>query len=140
MTRNQQGCQILKPERDEKGPDSSEDSLELDPATSSEQFMALLHGQALRGDLCCQTCISTQLIAEDEAEEMFQAIVGRVWDATGFRFTFVWFPLAGIEVKWLIFSTIQLDICKARLTVFSDISTQPLSRQEHIEAFVINLK
>ena len=38
MTRNQQGCQILKQKRHEKGPDSSDDPLERDSAISSEQF------------------------------------------------------------------------------------------------------
>jgi len=93
MTRNQQGCQILKYKRDKEGLDSSEDPLELDPAISSKQFTALLHGHARRGDLCCHMCISNQVIAEEE-DEMFKVIVGRVWEATGFRFTFVWFQLA----------------------------------------------
>jgi len=67
---------------------------------------------------------------------MLQVISGRVWEATGFGFTFVWFPLAGIEVKWPILPTIQLDTSQDSLYIL--ISSQPLSRQEHVEAFVTN--
>ena len=75
------------------------------PPISIEQFMVLLHQQALTGKICCQVCVSTQgMVAEDDKE--FMQIARHVWEAMGYRFASVWFPLEVIE---LIFPIIQLD-------------------------------
>ena len=66
---------------------------------SIEQFVALLHEQASAGNICCSVCVSTQGLGGD-TDEMCARIVGHVWEATGFRFMYGWFPLDG---RWLIF-------------------------------------
>ena len=87
-TRNQNRHLNLKRKRNEEDPNLAE----LDPTISIEQRTTMLHEQALRGDLCCRMRVSTQGLAVAEAE-VIRVIVGRVWEATGFRFTYGWFPL-----------------------------------------------
>jgi len=86
-TRNENGCQALKRKRNEEGLDPAEDPPEPDPTISIEQFTTMLHDRALSGDLCCRMRVSTQGLAGEEAE-VVKVIVGRVREATGFRFTY----------------------------------------------------
>ena len=79
---------IRKRKRDEEGHDSFGDLAESDHTASIEQFTALLREQALTGDICCSARVSTQGL--DGEDEICARIVGRVWEATGFRFTYGW--------------------------------------------------
>jgi len=90
--KNQQGRKELEIKRD--GEDSNPP--EPGPAISIEQFTELLHQQALTGDICCRAHVSTHVIAAEEEEE-FKILARRVWEATGSRFTSVWFLLDAIE-------------------------------------------
>jgi hypothetical protein len=90
--KNKQARQNLKRKHNEEDFHTSQSSERRDSAISIEQFTALLRQQAPMGDLRFQAHVSTQGLVEDE-EDMFKRIVKCVWDATGFRFTFVWFPL-----------------------------------------------
>jgi len=76
-----------KRKRDE---DPSEDPAEPGPIMSIEQFTAMLHQRARRGDLCFRTHISTQGLAAGEYIES-KIASARVWEATGIRFSSVWF-------------------------------------------------
>ena len=93
-----------KRKRDEEGHETPMDPAEPDrPMLSVEQFMALLHEQALAGDICCSVRVSTQGLA-GEADEICARIVGRVWEATGYRFTYGWFPLEGQSLMLPLFN------------------------------------
>jgi len=81
--RNQHTHKKLKQKHDEDGPNPSEDPVEPDPVISTEEFTALLHEQAHNSNLCCQACVSTQGMDEEE-EEVFKVIVRRIWHATGY--------------------------------------------------------
>ena len=113
VMRNQQRRQITKRKRDEEGPNPSEGPSELDPVLSMEEFSTLLPNQALEGNLCCRACVSTQEMDDDDAEK-YNVIAGHMWEATGFRFRFVCFPL---EVQWLMFPAIQTTATKKRNVV-----------------------
>jgi len=89
---------IRKRKRDGEGLDPSEDPAEPSPTIFIEQFTALLHEQALADDICCSARVSTQGLT-GEVDEICKKLVGRVWEATGFRFTYGWFPL---EEQWLM--------------------------------------
>src|SRR5258708_24152546 len=52
----QERCQNKKWQWDEEGPDPSEGPAEPSPITSIEQFAALLHQQAIMGDINCFAC------------------------------------------------------------------------------------
>ena len=86
--RNKQAHQNLKRKRIEEGTTPSECPDEHDTVITIEKFTALLRQQALMGDLHYRARVSTQGLAEEE-EDILKIIVGHVWDATGFRFTFV---------------------------------------------------
>ena len=92
MTRNRQTRQEKKRKRDEDGAHPSEDPAEPAPIGSIDQFTELLRQQALEGGICCRMRVSTQGLAAEE-DEIIKIIAGRVWEATGFRFTFVWLLL-----------------------------------------------
>ena len=97
--------QNAKRKRDEEGLNPSGVPEEPEPILPVEQFTVLLRELALGGDPSCRTRVSTQgLVGEDG--EVFKVIIGRVWEATGFRFTYGWFSL---EVQSLMFPIIQLD-------------------------------
>ena len=98
-------CQSTKRKRDEEGPDPSEHPVEPSATVSIAQFTEELQKCAPRGDICYSARISTQGLDGDE-DEICKVIVGCVWEATGFRFTYDWFPL---EVQWLTFPIIPLD-------------------------------
>jgi len=90
-------CAANKQDRDQnrkrkRDEDLSEDPAEPGPTISIEQFTAPLHQQARRRDLCCWTRISTQGLAAEE-DVVLKVIAGRVWEATGFRFMSLRFPL-----------------------------------------------
>ena len=89
MTRNRQLRQEKKRKRNEDAAHPSEDPAEAAPIRSINQFMELLHQQALEGDISCRACVSTQGLAAEE-DAILKIIAGRVWEATGFRFMFVW--------------------------------------------------
>ena len=98
--RNQQRHQDLKRKH---GENPSGCLPEPSPALSTQQFMILLQEQALKGNLSYQTCVLTQGMTDEEGD-IFDVIAACVWDATGFRFMFVWFLT---EVQWLIFLNVQ---------------------------------
>ena len=87
--------QIKKRKRDDEGLDLSGDPAEPDRSITIEQFTVLLREKGLTGVISCSARVSTQGLVGN-ADEMCTAIVGRVWEATGFRFTYGQFPL---EVK-----------------------------------------
>ena len=76
-----------KRKRDDERLDLPGDPAEPDRSISIEQFTALLREKALTGVISFSTRVSTQGLAGN-ADEMCSAIVGRVWEATGFRFTY----------------------------------------------------
>lgn len=76
-----------KRKRVEECPDLYGDPGEHDPIISLEQLTAQLHEEALAGVISCSTRVSTQELS-GEAEDICSVIVGRVWEATGFRFTY----------------------------------------------------
>ena len=78
---------IRKRKRDEDGIDLTEDPAEPDRSISIEEFTALLREKALTGAISWSTRVSTQGLVGN-ADEMCTAIVGRVWEATRFRFTY----------------------------------------------------
>ena len=83
---------------------------EPDRTTYNQHFTALLHEQAIMGVTSSFARSSTQRLA-GEADETCTGIVGRVWEATGFRFTYDQFPL---EEQWLmlpLFNQIQDEKC-----------------------------
>ena len=75
-----------KRKRDEEAPDPSGDLEECDRAISLNQFTAQLHEKARTGVISYSGCVSTQDISGD-VDDMCTVIVGRVWEATGFKFT-----------------------------------------------------
>ena len=81
--------QEKKRKRDEDNAHPSEDPVEPAPTRSIDEFMELLHQQALQGKICCHIHVSMQGLAAEE-DAMLNIIAGHVWEATGFRFTFVW--------------------------------------------------
>ncbi len=87
-----------KRKRDEEGRDASGDPARPDRAISIDQFTSALHEQALTGVISFSARVSTQGLGVEE-DGICTTIVGRVWEATGFRFTYGWFPLEG---QWLI--------------------------------------
>ena len=84
--------QIRKRKRDEEGLDLSGGPAEPDRPISIEQFTALLREKALTGVISCSARVSTQGLAGN-ADDMCTVLVRRVWEATGFRFTYGRFPL-----------------------------------------------
>ena len=81
--------QEKKRKRDEDSAHPFEDPAEPAPIRSIDQFTELLRQQALEGTIRCRMRVSTQGIAAEE-DAILKIIAGRVWEATGFRFTFVW--------------------------------------------------
>ena len=84
--------QLKKRKRDEEGIDLTGDPPQPDWSISIEQFMTLLREKALTSIISWSTHVSTQGLVGN-ADEMCAAIVGCVWEATGFRFTYGWLPL-----------------------------------------------
>ena len=80
-------CKIRKRKQDEDSIDLTEDPAEPDWSISIEEFMVLLREKALTGAISWSTCVSTQGLVGN-ADEMCTAIVGHVWEATRFRFTY----------------------------------------------------
>ena len=64
---------------------------------SIAQFTTRVHKLTPRGVISYSVHISTQGLAGDKGE-IRKVIIGHVWEATGFRFAYGWFPL---EVQWL---------------------------------------
>ena len=81
--------QEKKRKHDEDSAHPSEDPIEPAPMRTIEEFMELLRQQALEGVISCHARVSTQGIAA-EGDAILKIIAARVWEATGFRFTFVW--------------------------------------------------
>ena len=78
-----------KRKRAERGPGLCGDPGEPIPAISLEQLTAQLHEEALTGVISCSIRVSTQGLS-GEVDDIHSVIVGRVWEATGFRFMYVW--------------------------------------------------
>jgi len=95
----------MRRKHEEEGPEPSEGPVEPNPIISLEQFTTLLHKQALSGDTHCRSRVSTQGLV-GEGDEISKVIAVHVWEATGFKFTYSWFPF---EVQWLMSPTIHLD-------------------------------
>jgi hypothetical protein len=93
-------CENKKRKRDEEGPDPSGDPAKPNHTISVEEFMELLKEKALTGVISYSSRVSTQGL-HGTADEICASIAGRVWEATGFGFTYNWFPL---ERPWLMFS------------------------------------
>jgi len=81
-----------KRKREEEYPDTTGDPEEADRILSIEQFTALLREKAHTGVISCSTRVSTGGL-DDEENKICAGIVGRVWEATGFRFTYDSFHL-----------------------------------------------
>ena len=80
--------QNSKRKRDNEAPDILNELPTESPGLSIEEFTALLTRHAQMGDLCFRT----RVLAHEptgEGEEMTKAVVARVWEATGFKFTCV---------------------------------------------------
>ena len=92
--------ELKKRKRDEEGADTYKDTPEPDRILSIEQFTALLREKALMGVISCYARVSTQGL-DGEEEEICAGIAGRVWEATGFRFTYVRFPFE-FGGQWLM--------------------------------------
>ena len=71
----------------EEGPDLCGDPGEPISIISLEKLMEWLHEEALTGVISCSTCVSTQELS-GEADDICSAIVGHVWEATRFQFTY----------------------------------------------------
>ena len=89
MTRKQQRDQNKKQKHTEEG---SDDPVEPGHIISIEEFTASLRQQACMDDISYHAHVSTQGLPE-EADEAFNVIAVRVWEATGFRFTYGWYLL-----------------------------------------------
>ena len=76
-----------KRKRVEEGSDLCGDPGEPDFPISLEQLTAQLREQALTGMISCSTRVSTQGLS-GEADEICSIVIGHVWEATGFRFTY----------------------------------------------------
>jgi hypothetical protein len=88
------GVTQMKKKWKEEDPDPYKDPEQPSPAISMEKFAATLHKQALAGDFYYSARISAQGLAGD-VNEISKSITACVWEATGFRFTYGWFPLEG---------------------------------------------
>jgi len=82
--------EIKKRKRDEEGPGTHGDTPEPDRILSIKQFTTLLREKALTGVISCSAHVSTEGL-DGEEEGICSRIVGHVWEATGFRFTYDWF-------------------------------------------------
>ena len=71
----------------EEGPDLFGDPEEPDCIVSLEQFTARLRKDALTGVISYSARVSTQGLS-GEVDDICTAAVRRVWEATGFRFTY----------------------------------------------------
>ena len=71
----------------EAGTEPCGDPGEPDCVVSLEQFAARLHEEAKTGVISYSARVSTEELS-GEVEDMCTAIVGHVWEATGFRFTY----------------------------------------------------
>ena len=80
---------------------------EPDRITYIQQFTVALHERALTGVI---SCFSTRGLA-GEADEICTRIVGHVWEATWFRFTYGWFSLEGQCLMLSLFNQIQDEKC-----------------------------
>ena len=78
--------EIKKRKRNEEGLDTYEDALEPNRVLAIEQFTMLLREKSLADVISCSARVSTQGLYGDE-NAICSVIVGRVWEATGFRFT-----------------------------------------------------
>ena len=78
--------EIKKRKRNEEGIDTYEDAPEPNRVLAIEQFTMLLREKSLTDVLSCSARVSTRELDGDE-NEICSVIVGRVWEATGFRFT-----------------------------------------------------
>jgi hypothetical protein len=76
-----------KRKRDEEGPDPSRAPVQSITTISMAQFTAALRKEAVADDLCFSALVSTQGLVGD-TNEIGRAIAARVWEATGFRFTY----------------------------------------------------
>ena len=65
---------------------------------SVDQFVAILRKQCLTGVISISACVSIQGL-DGEEDRMCTEIVRRVWEATGFRFTYEWFLLFHLRVN-----------------------------------------
>ena len=96
--KEQERRKIRKQKQDEEGLDLSGGPEEPDRLISIKQFTALLREKALMGVISCSACISAQGLA-DNVDNVCTVLVGHVWEATGFQFTYGQFPCEG---QWLM--------------------------------------
>jgi hypothetical protein len=92
VAKEQEGCEKKKRKRDKEVTIPSEHQQEPDSIIPIEQFTELLVELARGCAIDCSTRISMQGMVEEE-DEIFKLIVEWVWEATGFRFTYIWFLL-----------------------------------------------
>ena len=86
--KTQEGREKNKRKRDEEVTTSSESREDPDGIIPIERFIELLAELARGREIDCRTRISRQGMVEEE-DEIFKLIVKRVWEATGYRFTYV---------------------------------------------------
>ena len=84
--------QNKKRKRDEECLNPSESPATPDPIIPIEKFTELLRELARGPEIDWRTCVSTQGMVGEE-EDISKLILRRVWDATGFRFTYGGFLL-----------------------------------------------
>ena len=87
-------CKSSKQKWVERGTDLCGDPEEPDCTVSLEQFTAGLHEEAITGMISYSACILTEGLF-GEVDDICTAIVGHVWEATDFQFTYGWFLLEG---------------------------------------------
>ena len=109
-TKAQQRRDMKKRKWVEEGIHLSGDPAEANCPTSLEQFAALLHKQALTGDICYSARVSIQGLSREE-DEIFTAIVGHVWEATRFWFMYGQFLHEGQWLMLPFFNQIQNKKC-----------------------------
>ena len=101
--KEQERHQKKKRKCDEGITSPSESQEEPNSVIPIEQFTELLCELACGCEINCCTHISLQGMVEEE-DKIFKLIVKHVWEATGFRFTYVWFCL---RHKWLITPSVR---------------------------------
>ena len=90
--KEQERYQRKKRKHDKEVTSPSESQEEPGSTITVERFTELLAELAHGREIDYSTCISMQGMVEEE-DEIFKLIVKRVWEATGFRFMYVWFLL-----------------------------------------------
>ena len=85
--KEQDRCKKLKRKHDKDVLDMLGNPADPVQVMSIEQFTALLCDQALMGVILCSACVSAQGM-DGGLDKICTVIVGHVWEATRFHFTY----------------------------------------------------